>query len=219
MQYQEPYSHFEERRTYPRVVTKSPVTVCHNGVALNAEIYDISADGVQIRCDRETFQRIHPTGMFIRKNNAPVVDIDFEITVSNAHSKISVKCLMYYFVLIPGAGERDVAFGLRFIMPEDNVIHSINAYIENAMTPEGILDFVTTSTPQAASRKPAEFLPEPHRFGEQLMAHLDGRRLEGQGEKNHMPGQEIILQQLVQTIENLEKRLALLENAMNTLKK
>ena len=148
MTHQQPYSFYEERRKYPRVVINSPIVIYHNDSVLNGEIHDISEDGLQVRCDRKTFQLIHPSGKFIRKNNAPVVNVLFHLAVKGRQFDISVKCLMYYFVVLPNAGPRDIAFGLRFISLDDKSSIDINTFIENAMTPPEEIDIKIMSEPR-----------------------------------------------------------------------
>ncbi|HKK16438.1 MAG TPA: PilZ domain-containing protein, partial [Gammaproteobacteria bacterium] len=115
----QPYNQFEERRKYPRVVMGKPVTVHYNGDHIDAEIHDISADGIQVRCDRKSFQVIHPSGRFIRRENAPIVDISFRLAINGQLNDVKVRGLLYYFVVLSNAGDRDIAFGLRFISMDD----------------------------------------------------------------------------------------------------
>lgn len=148
MTHQQPYSFYEERRRYPRVVINSPIVIYHNDSVLEGKIHDISEDGLQVRCDRKTFQVIHPSGKFIRKDNAPVVNVLFHLSVKGQQFDLSVKCLIYYFVVLPDAGTRDIAFGLRFISLDDRLVIDIKAFIENAMTPPEEVDIKIMAEPR-----------------------------------------------------------------------
>lgn len=147
----QPYNQFEERRKYPRVNISEPVVVYYNDNRINAEIHDLSSDGIQVRCDRKGFQMIHPSGRFIRKDNALVVNVRFHLKLEGKLTEINVRALMYYFVVLPNAGERDIAFGLRFISMDDNTTSSVNAFIEAAMTPDDVFAATIMTEPVTIS--------------------------------------------------------------------
>ena len=128
-----------------------PVTVYHNGNHIEAEIHDISADGIQVRCDRKSFQAIHPSGRFIRRENAPIVDISFRLAIKGRLNDVKVRGLLYYFVVLSNAGDRDIAFGLRFISMDDITVANINAFIEAAMVPEEAADIMVMTEPESVS--------------------------------------------------------------------
>ena len=127
---------YEERRSYPRAVIRKPVVVCMDDVEIAAQIHDISVDGLQVHIDRLNFQKLHPSGKYIRRQNAPVVNVSFKLNVTGQSTELTAKCLMYYFVVLPDAGDLDIAFGLRFIAPESSLVEKIDTYIINAMRPE-----------------------------------------------------------------------------------
>ena len=93
-------------------------------------------DGLQVHIDRVNFQMLHPSGRYIRRDNAPVVNVHFKIRFKGKPVTLTAKCLMYYFVVLPDAGDLDIAFGLRFIAPEASLVEIIDAYIINAMRPD-----------------------------------------------------------------------------------
>ena len=178
MTHQQPYSFYEERRKYPRVVINSPIVIYHNDYVLNGEIHDISEDGLQVRCDRKTFQLIHPSGRFIRKDNAPIINVLFHLAVKGQQFDISVKCLMYYFVVLPDVSDRDIAFGLRFISLDDKPLIDINAFIENAMTPPEEVDIKILSEPRAITDISAHAALNTHDVRTELLNFLKARELD-----------------------------------------
>jgi hypothetical protein len=93
------YDRHEKRRKYPGVIIQQPVEIKHKTKILKATVYDISPDGLQIRCNRETMYAIHPGGEFIRKNNAPLIDVVFSLPIGKSHRQIKATCIIYYFVL------------------------------------------------------------------------------------------------------------------------
>ena len=135
MQIQQPYEIYEDRRKYPRIITNSPVEVRFQGKTLNARVHDLSPDGLQIRCSRAMFREIRPSGRAIKKENAPVVDVSFPLAVGRKDRTIEGSATLYYFVLLPGEKDGDVACGLEFKELRGKSRGSIDAFIEDAMTP------------------------------------------------------------------------------------
>ncbi len=138
----EPFNYYEEKRSYPRVEINSPVTINCGDNEIIAEIHDISAEGMQIRCDRSSFQQLHPTGSKIRRENAPLIQLQFQLNANAQVETINVKSLVYYFVIVPDTEINDVAFGVRFISLDENSKQQIDTYLEYVITPEeeGIMD-------------------------------------------------------------------------------
>jgi hypothetical protein len=95
--YLKPYEIHEKRRKYPGIVTQQPVEIKYKTKTLQATVYDISPDGLQIRCNRNTMREIHSSGEFIRNNNAPLIDVVFSLPIGESHRQIKVACVIYYF--------------------------------------------------------------------------------------------------------------------------
>ena len=130
-----PYDIHERRRKYPRVVTQQPVEIKYRTKTLQATVYDISPDGLQIRCNRNTMFAIHPSGEFIRKNNAPLIDVVFSLPIGKSHRQIKATCTIYYFVLLPEEKYKDVAFGVQFKKFKGNSCRYVGEFIEDALVP------------------------------------------------------------------------------------
>ena len=130
-----------------------------------------------MRCDRKTFQSIHPSGRVIRKNNAPVINVLFHLSIKGQQIDISVKCLMYYFVVLPDAGSRDIAFGLRFISLDDSTSIDINAFIENAMTPPEDIDSNVMTEPRTITDISVRPAMNTHDIKTELLNFLKAREI------------------------------------------
>lgn len=60
------YDMYEEKRDYPGVSVNTLAKIYKKDeYDLNAILYDISPDGVQLRCNKSTAHTIHPAGKFI----------------------------------------------------------------------------------------------------------------------------------------------------------
>ena len=211
MTYQQPYSFYEERRKYPRVLINSPVVIYHDNSVLNGEIHDISTDGLQARCDRKTFQLIHPSGRFIRKDNAPVINILFHLSIRGRQFDISVKCLMYYFVVLPDADTRDIAFGLRFISLDDKTTLDINTFIENAMIPPEDINIV--AEPRTITDVSDHAALNTHDLKTELLNFLKAREIEIQetDESNNYKFLVVAIESLFEKFDDIENRLYRIE--------
>lgn len=107
-----PYEFYEETRKYPRIKIKIPVQVClNNGQSITANIFDVSPDGIQIRCRRDRAIALNPAGKRIDKKDNISVKAVFSLPIENEQKQIAVDCLIYYFVIVPGELEEDIAFG------------------------------------------------------------------------------------------------------------
>ena len=132
----QPYEHYEESRKYPRVKFKHPVQIyLGDGRCVSASIYDISPDGLQIRCNRETAAALNPTGKKIDQKHNLSVNAVFSLPINNEQKKVTVSCKVYYFVIITGNAEEDVAFGLQFKKFEGKSIKYIGRHILSELEP------------------------------------------------------------------------------------
>lgn len=129
------YETYEERRRYPRIVLNTPVTLEFGGNSLSALAHDLSPDGLQLRCDRKTLADIHPSGRFIGRDDAPILEAKFELEIRGRTEKVVATIKMYYFVLLPEEPERDVAFGGQFVEFREDGRGLVEAFIEEALQP------------------------------------------------------------------------------------
>jgi len=130
------YEYYEESRKYPRIKFKRPVQIYYdNGRSVSASIYDISPDGLQIRCNRETAAALNPNGKNNDRKHNLIVNAVFSIPINNELNEVKVSCKVYYFVIVPGNAEEEVAFGLRFKKFEGKSIKYLGRYILNELEP------------------------------------------------------------------------------------
>lgn len=132
----QPYEHYEENRKYPRIRIDIPVQLYVDGCEYNASIHDISPDGLQVRCSRETAAGINPNGKKINQHDNILVDAVFSLPINNEVKEIKVSCKVYYFVLVSGNKGEDIAFGLNFKKFEGNTVKYIGRHILSELEPK-----------------------------------------------------------------------------------
>jgi hypothetical protein len=125
--------HHEDRREYPRIVVDSPVSILYKMQQLEARIHDISPDGLQIRTDSESLEKINPGDEEFTDTNAPLLDVTFRIKLFEMDMRINALCEMYYSNSIEDDKDKDVACGLRFINFEGDGSLQVEAFITQEM--------------------------------------------------------------------------------------
>lgn len=128
------YDMYEEKRDYPRIRVNA-LTEIHkqDEYQLNAILYDISPDGVQLRCNRKTAHTIHPDGKFITEKTAPKVTLKFSLPIKGKEKEVTVQAKLYYFSII----EIDVVvFGAKFIQFEKFSSRHVDDFIAGSIIPE-----------------------------------------------------------------------------------
>lgn len=140
----QPYEYYEARRKYPRVIVNCPINIQFKEQVFTTTVHDVSMDGLQVRCDHKTIQAIRPSGKFIKKNNAPIMDVEFSLSIGKKNRKVKATGEMYYFVLLPDEAELNVAFGLKFIKFSKGSDKYIDEFIIDVLAPieDKILDFL-----------------------------------------------------------------------------
>ena len=104
------YSGLEQRRAFPRIKLRIPVQVgLPGGQVACARIYNLSPDGIQIRCDPRTAQRIHPSGKVISDGSGPKLLIALRLKQGADMRTHVLKCRVFY--LLPETPE-EVIIGL-----------------------------------------------------------------------------------------------------------
>ena len=132
----QPYDFYEETRKYPRVHINLPITIyLDNKRFITASIYDISPDGLQIRCTRAVAEALNPRGKRIKYEDNIIVNTKFTVPIDDEQHVVAVSCQIYYFVILPDVEGEDVAFGLKFKKFEGESIRHIGDLIENELEP------------------------------------------------------------------------------------
>jgi len=105
--------HYEEKRRYPRVDLRVPVMVTTAGhEVLEVRMRNLSAEGLQIRCDPETARKLHPKGTQIVAGTGEEVRVSFEIEVKGMPTPFAAAAQLRY---ITAKSPYEIAFGLKFL--------------------------------------------------------------------------------------------------------
>ena len=132
----EPFEYYEESRKYPRVKIELPVKLMleDKSVAF-ANIYDISPDGIQIRCSGDVAVRLNPDGKKIDQYKNVIVKATFSLPINNELKEVCVYCKVYYFVLLKEKSDKNIAFGLQFKKFEGQSVKYIGRHILSELEP------------------------------------------------------------------------------------
>ena len=128
---------YEERRKYPRLKINLPARVSrHQGKQVDAMIYDLSPDGIQVRCTKQTAGLVHPVDSNIDMGNKPVVVVAFSIPHHKGEKEIIARCKICHMILLDqNSAVEEVAFGMKFTRFKDNCEKYISQYFIQEMEP------------------------------------------------------------------------------------
>ncbi|NIR29776.1 MAG: PilZ domain-containing protein [Gammaproteobacteria bacterium] len=105
-------NYYEERRRYPRVDLRTPVIISmRDGRELPARTRNVSAGGVQLRCDRQTSSILHPTGTHIKPRQGPSIMLRFDIPLRGKPRPFAAVGRLIY---IAACRPNEFAFGVKF---------------------------------------------------------------------------------------------------------
>jgi hypothetical protein len=121
---QEQLAGFEEKRSYPRVVIETPVSLSLPGSkVIEAQVYDISFEGLQIHCDQET-------AILLRNENPADIEISFTVPLNEKPSDIKARCVIMYILELINETH---AMGLKFTGIEAENLQGVRQFIESSM--------------------------------------------------------------------------------------
>ncbi len=127
---------FERRRMYPRLVLLIPVKIClQAGVNVDAQLQDISPDGMQIRCNEEIATSIKEGCTRTGEKRRPSILLEFELPGASALIKINVECSICYVVTLKGKSSNNIAFGLQFKQFKGKSLQEIQKFFLNELDP------------------------------------------------------------------------------------
>lgn len=150
------YEILERRRKYPRLVIDVPISIKKAKTeVVNAIVHDISIDGIQIRCDRESARLLHPSGKFIKEGKGPKVDAIFHLPFKEKPRPVKISCQIYYLAVISA---KVFAFGLMFKKFFGKSAELVDGFILNQIIP--------------VDEKVRVFLDEPRSHLE-ISSHMD----------------------------------------------
>jgi len=127
------YARFEQRRAFPRVRLRIPIQVgLPGGEIACARIYNLSPDGIQIRCDSATARRIHPSGKAISDGSGPKVLIALRLKHGADTRTHVLRCKVFY--LLPES-RKEVIIGLEFEELKSEQRELIDAMMSASLEP------------------------------------------------------------------------------------
>lgn len=113
------HNRYEEGRRFPRIPATLPVSISFGqNQTIEAVTFDISPDGIQIRCNKYIAQSIHRKDERIPESERPIVDISLNLPVKRADKKFAAKCQVAYMIFLEAAAESETenaALGMRFL--------------------------------------------------------------------------------------------------------
>jgi len=125
--------YYEQRRSYPRVDLRVPVLITtESRQVLRARTRNLSADGLQLRCDRPTAKALHPKGTQILPGAGPSVLLRLELPFEGKTRPFVAAGKLTYI----SASRRDeIAFGVQFapLQPRDKAL--LEAFLMQALSP------------------------------------------------------------------------------------
>ncbi len=128
---------YEEHRNYPRLKLDMPALIlCVDQHLVKGHVHDISPDGLQIRSSRKDALAINPEGKQISPKDRIMVNVVFDLPSKTGDKQIKVICNIYYFTLTHDDGDKDIAFGLKFIKFDGTCGRYVDQFFIRKMEPD-----------------------------------------------------------------------------------
>lgn len=125
--------HYEEKRQYPRIDVRLPVIVTTPGhEVLQARVRNVCAEGVQIRCDRDTAARIQPPGRRPPPGAEPVLLLRFELQVGARRRPFAASARVCY---VAAKSREEMVFGLEFTRLAAEARTLLSEYLDDCLRP------------------------------------------------------------------------------------
>ena len=122
----------KDRRALPRVTLSCPgKVILAGGDIVNVMIYDLSRDGLQIRCGKEAAHAINPDGKAITNGDElPEIQVLFYVPVDSGKGRVKAKGKLKYFSLI---APDTVAMGLKFKSISSGGVEHLRNVVKSAL--------------------------------------------------------------------------------------
>ena len=122
----------KDRRALPRVTLKCPgKVILPGGDVVNVMIYDLSRDGLQIRCGKKAAHAINPDGKAIRDGvSPPEIQVLFYVPLDSGKGRVKAKGKLMYFSLI---APDIVALGLKFKSISSGGVEHLRSVVKAAL--------------------------------------------------------------------------------------
>jgi hypothetical protein len=127
------YQQLESRRAYPRLQLRLPVQIgLTGGQVVCARIYNLSPDGMQIRCDPGAALVINPSGRAISPGNGPEVLVAMRLHHGPDMRTQVIRCRVSY--VLPES-PKEVIIGLTFEVLLAAQREAIDAALDASLMP------------------------------------------------------------------------------------
>ncbi len=122
----------KDRRSLPRVTLSCPgKVILPGGDVVNVMIYDLSRDGLQIRCGKKAAHAINPGGKAIKEGDAPLeIQVLFYVPLDSGEGRVKAKGKLMYFSLI---APDIMALGLKFKSISSGGIEHLRSVVKAAL--------------------------------------------------------------------------------------
>ncbi|TFH48703.1 MAG: hypothetical protein E4H01_05830 [Lysobacterales bacterium] len=121
-----------DRRALPRVTLSCPgKVILPGGDVVNVMIYDLSRDGLQIRCGKKAAHAINPSGKAVKDGAAPLeIQVLFYVPLDSGKGRVKAKGKLMYFSLI---APDIVTLGLKFKSISSSGVEHLRSVVKSAL--------------------------------------------------------------------------------------
>jgi hypothetical protein len=124
---------FEARRNYPRVSMRMPIRIgLPGGTVVVAETYNMTPEGLQIRCDRKAACAINPTGHSVPRGNDNHLMVMMRLESPEEIHSCVLRCKWSYMSM---ADDGEAAFGLEFSERSPEQTRALDTVFSHALRP------------------------------------------------------------------------------------
>jgi hypothetical protein len=122
----------KDRRSLPRVTLSCPgKVILAGGDVVNVMIYDLSRDGLQIRCGKKAARAIKPDGKGVKEGGSPTeIQVLFYVPIDSGKGRVKAKGKLMYFSLI---APDIVALGIKFKSISSGGIEHLKKVVKAAL--------------------------------------------------------------------------------------
>ncbi len=121
-----------DRRALPRVTLGCPgKVILPGGDVVNVMIYDLSRDGLQLRCGKKAAHAINPGGKAIKDGDSPLeIQVLFYVPLDSGKGRVKAKGKLMYFSLI---APDIVALGMKFKSISSGGVEHLRSVVKAAL--------------------------------------------------------------------------------------
>jgi hypothetical protein len=122
----------KDRRSLPRVTLSCPgKVILPGGDVVNVMIYDLSRDGLQLRCGKKAAHAINPGGKAIEDRDSPLeIQVLFYVPLDSGKGRVKAKGKLMYFSLI---APDIVALGMKFKSISSGGVEHLRSVVKAAL--------------------------------------------------------------------------------------